>query len=417
MPVERINAWFDALPRSTFSRLFMPAPAFRSLGVAGFYVAAVATFVTGLVDGRSPLVLAGLSATCALSFFAWALVRKLVTGRENLVLLEHVWFALACSVVFLEAMQEPLAGYLDAVAAGLCCFLAFGRAGCTVVGCCHGPPSSLGITYPRSLVEDGFSAPLAGVRLFPTQLLELAGLVALGAVVALLTCLARDGAGVLVFLSGYAIMRFGLEGLRFDPRPHLLGLSQSRWMALVELAVVAAAWEYGRPQTPRLVVLWAALAVLLVIALVVRARLDPARTVTPAHARAVRSLVRELAADATATPRVATAGGHSVGVSRSPAGLHVSLSCASLWLACRLAVLVFPELAVVRARATEHGLLLLELSAPPEETAPGAGPAALSLYGHVVRELQASGALDDRAPATSSELNVVRSKYFGHQKS
>lgn len=184
---ERLNAAFDALPGRRFFRLFQPAPAFRSLGVAGFYVAACVTFVTGLADGRSPLILAGLSAVCGLSFFIWALARKWLSGREQLVLLEHVWFALLCSTAFLLAMKEPVAGYLDAVASGLCFFLALGRIGCTVVGCCHGPPSSLGIVYPFSHVGDGFDSRLVGVRLLPTQAIEALALGCLGLTISLAT--------------------------------------------------------------------------------------------------------------------------------------------------------------------------------------------------------------------------------------
>lgn len=415
-----INVVLDGLPRTRVLRHFRPAPAFRSLGVTGFYAAAVVTFLVGLVDGRSPLVLAALSAVCGLSFFAWALVRKWLSGREQLVLLEHVWFALACAAALLWVLGEPIPGYLDAVAAGLCVFLAFGRLGCTVAGCCHGPPSSVGIVYPPAAAAEGFERRLTGVRLFPTQVLELVTLLILGVVVTLVTCLAADGLGILIFLCGYAIARFGLEGLRFDRRPHLLGLSQSRWMALVELTVAIAAWEHahGRLTAPRDLALWAGLGALLVVALIIRARVDPSRRVGAAQATEVRELAQRLAEHATAEPRVdRTRAGHSVGVSRGGDGLHVSVADASgsLWLACQLVAGAWPSLTLHDAIASERGVVHLRLHATPVETA--AAPDALALYGHVTRMLQLDEAeAPTAATPSAAPLSVVRSSYFGQER-
>ncbi|MFZ5446314.1 MAG: prolipoprotein diacylglyceryl transferase family protein [Myxococcota bacterium] len=408
--LERLNAFLDGLPRTQFFTHFQPAPAFRSLGVGGYYLAAFVTFLTGLVAGKSPLMLAGLSAVCALSFFVWALARKRLTGREELVLLEHVWFALLCATLFLLALNEPVAGYLDAVAAGLCFFLAAGRAGCTLVGCCHGPPASVGIVYPQAMVEHGFSSALAGVRLFPTQTLELLGLLVLGGVVSAATCLATEGVGVLAFLCGYSVMRFGLEGLRFDHRPQLLGLSQSRWMALVELAVAAAAWEHahGRLQAPRLLALWAALAVLLVVALLIRARLAPD---VPRLALELREHVTRLAAEASDTPRIErTASGLSVGLSLAAEGLHVSLGSESLWLTCQLAAAAWPTLAPSAVVASKNGVLHLSLSPAVRSTTTGQlDPRAL--LGHVVRPFLHTPGTGDESAATEPQSHI-RSAYF-----
>ena len=49
--------------------------------------------MAGLRAGVNPVAVLGLSAAAALSFFAWALLRLWLTGRETLVLLEHVWIA------------------------------------------------------------------------------------------------------------------------------------------------------------------------------------------------------------------------------------------------------------------------------------------------------------------------------------
>ena len=111
-----INAWLDRLPRTRFGAGSREAPAFRSLGVAGYYAALVVTLGGGLLVGRSILTLAVVSAVCALSFFGWAHLRRLMTGREHLVLLEHVWVALLCAWGALAAMGEPVLPYLDVMA-------------------------------------------------------------------------------------------------------------------------------------------------------------------------------------------------------------------------------------------------------------------------------------------------------------
>jgi hypothetical protein len=62
-----LNRFLDALPRSTFFERSCERPAFRSMGVAGYYAAFIATLGAGLVAGRSLVVLAAVAAACALS--------------------------------------------------------------------------------------------------------------------------------------------------------------------------------------------------------------------------------------------------------------------------------------------------------------------------------------------------------------
>jgi prolipoprotein diacylglyceryltransferase len=215
--VTSINAFLDALPRSRLRRLEREVPAYRALGIAGFYGAVIATLAGGLLTGRSLLVLAILALVCAVSFFLYAHVRRWIVGQERIVLLEHVWFALAACALVLWSLKEPIAGYLDIVSAGMCVFLAAGRAGCTLVGCCYGRPASVGIVYGESCALDGFPHDMVGVRLFPVPAIEMAGLLLIGLAGMLALPHARPGLVLIWFLAAYSIMRGGWQWPKWRP--------------------------------------------------------------------------------------------------------------------------------------------------------------------------------------------------------
>lgn len=86
--------------------------------------------------------------------------------------------------------------------------------------------SAVGYRYGGAHVRDGFDAHLAGVRLFLVQCVESAGLRGIAAATACAAPWGATGAAFGWFLCAYAVMRFGLKGLRADRRPHWLGLSQ-----------------------------------------------------------------------------------------------------------------------------------------------------------------------------------------------
>ncbi|XXY52616.1 prolipoprotein diacylglyceryl transferase family protein [Sorangium sp. So ce269] len=403
-----LNAWLDGLPRPALFRACQPRPTFLGMGTAGYYAALVVTLGAGLVAGRSLLVLSALSAACAASFFAWALLRKWIAGHESYVLMEHLWAAqLSCAGALL-LLREPVLPYLDAVSLGLCAFLAAGRLGCLLVGCCHGMPSSVGIVYGEELVRGGFPKHLAGVRLFPVQLVEAAALVAIGLIGLLLLPASPPGHVLAWVLLSYAIVRFGLEGIRGDERPHLLGLSQSRWMAALEAAAAIALIDRGTPMSPARWAAAGAVAAVLLAALSVRAcRAALARRLlSAAHVDEVRGLVRAAAERVTALealdvfdvpPEVRpTRLGVSVGVSplESGGGLraHVSLmlplGAPDLRLACALAARALPEATPLSAHASPLSLLHVVVPLPlPSSPAPRAGLSD-ALFGAVVRRLQ-----------------------------
>jgi hypothetical protein len=359
-----LNLVFDVIPRVEVRWSGRPQPAFRTCGTVGFGAAVVVAVSAAWLGGRSMPALAQAIGVAVLSFFAWALLRRAITGVERLVLLEHVWIALLSVAITLRVQGLPVAATLDPFCAGLAFFLAGGRAGCTLVGCCHGHPSTIGMRYPRGHAKEGFPDYLVGIRLFPVQLLEFAGLLMIGVTTFMIVPFAAAGCALLWYLFSYALLRFALEELRADERPHFLSMSVPRWMCLGEFAFTLAltqpagwipivavagalAWHLGRDGDRHLL--------------------------SPGHVKELRSLVEtfrtlEGGADgprAWSTSRCVTLAISDDGSDNDHRTLHLSLCLPSrhenLRLACQLAAEAFPRLdpdrAVFGGSNTLHFLL------------------------------------------------------------
>jgi hypothetical protein len=125
---------------------------------------------------------------------------------------------------------------------GLGLFLACGRIGCTMVGCCHGRPHGWGVRYREEHAESGFAAPLVGVRLFPIQLIEsiwVGCTVAVG--IALILSDAPPGSALAWYSILYGVARFGFEFVRGDVRPYRGPFSEAQWTTLVLMSGTVAA--------------------------------------------------------------------------------------------------------------------------------------------------------------------------------
>ena len=414
--MKSLNRLLDLLPRTRLGCSGRESPTYRACGVAGFYCAVIAALGGGLLAGRSLLVIALLALVCGLSFYVYAYLRMWIVRREVIVLLEHVWFAFACVALTLWALREPVLPYLDVVSAALCFFLAAGRVGCTLVGCCHGHPSSFGVVYNEECARDGFPRHLVGVRLFPVPAIEAAGLFTIGVIGMIALPLAQPGRVFAWFLLAYSVMRFGLEGIRGDRRPHLLGLSQARWMAIIEtgLAIRLAAGQHRVPAMAVYLSLFAAL----IAVLAYRRRSDwRRRALDAAHLRELRELARgEIergALDQFAPASRVSSQQVNVAVSAAgailPHAAHISLSLpdgrTELALLCELAACAFPELIVEAAQFT--GGRVLHLLAPMplggEASAQSSAWLAQNLYGEVVRRLQRADAATAPPPARSED--------------
>lgn len=418
-----MNRVLDRLPRTRFGRYGREVPAFRTCGVAGFYAAVVVTLGGGLLAGLSLVVLALLCAVCGLSFFAYAFARRFVTGRETLVLLEYVWFAEICVAATVWGLGLSVLDYLDAVAVGLCFFLAAGRVGCLLVGCCYGRPAAVGIRYGREAARDGFPRELVGVRLFPVPALEAAGLLVIGCTGLAALPSAPSGAVFTWFLVSYAVLRFGLEGLRGDARPRLLGLSVNRWMCLAEfgLALWLSQRDHPALTTTRVAIVVGLLVALLVAALaVMRAGDRGRRLLSDDHVAELRRLAHAMP---TTTPVVTTSSlGVIVAVSgehvAESSGLHVSFSPAAhpidLRLLCELAARCLPDLDPTAANFTRRHVL--HVFVPEMGQRPPHAPSGDKLYGNVVRLAQRLDAEEEIGSPPNGDSNGNgdhRMNYFG----
>ena len=120
---------------------------------------------------------------------------------------------------------------------------AFGRVGCFFYGCCYGRDSNAwcAVTFPVGS-PSWFEHGRKQVSVLPTQLFEAAALLALfAALFFLYRHFSRRLSGLVTgfYLIGYAVIRFGIEYLRGDPRAAVGPFSISQTISLAMFALGA----------------------------------------------------------------------------------------------------------------------------------------------------------------------------------
>ena len=120
---------------------------------------------------------------------------------------------------------------------------AFGRIGCFFYGCCYGRDSNAwcAVVFPAGS-PSWFEHGCRQVPVLPTQLFEAAALLALFAVLIYLHGrFAQRFHGLVMgaYLMGYAVIRFGIEYMRGDPRAAIGPLSISQTISLAMFALGA----------------------------------------------------------------------------------------------------------------------------------------------------------------------------------
>ena len=164
---------------------------------------------------------------------------------------------IACGVsaVILFLRRQPMsraqpAAALDLFAPLIALFQGIGRFGCLAAGCCHGKPA-WGLPWAVTMAA-GSSSIYQNIPVHPTQLYEAAGGCALCALlIALFDRPAWRGTLIWVYLLGYGLLRFVVEGYRASLLPPLGPLSLTQWVCL-GMIILGAAMLARRFVQPRL---------------------------------------------------------------------------------------------------------------------------------------------------------------------
>jgi len=173
--------------------------------------------VSGVVGSRIAYVIEHWS-----SEFAANPSQIIRVDRGGLMFYGGLILALVVFLVWCKVQKESVLKMSDLLSAVVPLGHAFGRIGCFFYGCCYGRDSDAwcAVTFPPgspSWFEHGGKQ----VSVLPTQLFEAAALLVLfAALLFLYRRFAHRFSGLVMgsYLIGYAVIRFGIEYLRGDPR-------------------------------------------------------------------------------------------------------------------------------------------------------------------------------------------------------
>jgi hypothetical protein len=237
------SAFLDRVVRPEISFRGRAISAFRFCGYVGLAFAVLLAMGLVVDQGRSWLVMGAIVLVAVATFLGLTMATKVVTGSETLVYYHHEIAVVTMTSLFLWVIGEPLLPYLDATILGVGAFLACGRIGCLMVGCCYGRPAGWGVAYGEAHAEVGFPPHLLGVRLVPIQVVESLWVVAVVAVGAAMVLTGRaPGSAFAWYVVAYDVGRFGFEFVRGDAaRPYRWGFSTPQWLAVaLTWAIVGA---------------------------------------------------------------------------------------------------------------------------------------------------------------------------------
>lgn len=221
--------------------------AFHVCGVLGLLLASVFALSLVMHQGLSPWVLAGIGLLAVAILLGLTLLTKIVTGEERIINYHHQITVIGGTCGLLVLLEQPVLPYLDVTLLGVGLFIACGRVGCLMHGCCHGCPHQWGVCYGDAYAHGIFPSYYLYNRLFPVQAAEslwLIGVVFVGTL--LILGGHAPGAALSWYLVAYASGRFLLEFRRGDPRRSFPGgFSEAQWTSLVIAGAVVAAGALG----------------------------------------------------------------------------------------------------------------------------------------------------------------------------
>jgi Prolipoprotein diacylglyceryl transferase len=282
----------------------------------------------------SAWVMAGVVLAAVSAFFGLAMFTKLLTGQERLIYYHHEIAVMVAAGALLWLLHQPMLPYLDVTLLGVGVFLACGRLGCLMVGCCHGVPHRWGVRYGAEHARAGFTPYYAGVRLFPVQAVEsvwVFGLVVVGSVLVLEG--RPPGSALAWYVVAYGLGRFGFEFVRGDPeRPYLRGFSEAQWTSVLLVLVVVWAETSGLLPLQTWHLGAAAGLVVAVIAVAATRRLRGTsrhQLLHPRHVREIAEAVESLSGPATheTVPTDQDSVSSGVGIRCTSLGVRISARC------------------------------------------------------------------------------------------
>jgi phosphatidylglycerol---prolipoprotein diacylglyceryl transferase len=178
---------------------------------------------------------------------------SLSTLRSSGVYYGGLFLALGAAVLYLKKKRLPFWTMADIAAPGIALGQAVSRLGCLTAGCCFGKPTQMpwGITFTNQYAYENVGVPL-NIPLHPTQIYE-----AIGSFCLFLFLMfyfpkkKTKGEIILLYVIGYALMRFIVEFFRGDERDFVFYglLSTSQLIAIFAVlgSVVAYFFLIRRP--------------------------------------------------------------------------------------------------------------------------------------------------------------------------
>lgn len=220
---------------------------FHVFGCTGLALAIFLAMTLAAQLGLSQLVMVGIVLASVTTIFALVMASKIFTGEEQFTYYHHEIAVMAVAALLLWLLRQPILPYLDVTMLGIGAFLACGRVGCLMVGCCHGRPHRWGVCYRKEHADAGFTSYYVGVRLFPIQAVE--SLWVFCIVVAGIAFVLNGhppGTALAWYVVAYDLGRFWFEFLRGDPeRAYYWGFSEAQWISLLRMGGVVWAEMAG----------------------------------------------------------------------------------------------------------------------------------------------------------------------------
>jgi hypothetical protein len=223
---------------------------FRAWGYFGLICSLAITGPLATHLFLSTWTILGILASAVLMFLGRVMFSRMVGRAQPLVFYRDFITVIGVASLLLWLTRQPVLPYLDVTVIGISAFVACGRVGCLMVGCCHGRPATFGICYRERNVTASFPPQFFGVRLFPVQALESFWLVCIVAVGSYQTWNHYvPGTSIGWFIVAYCPARFFLEFARWRPgNSYHRGLSEAQWtsvllpmsLVILELAGVLA---------------------------------------------------------------------------------------------------------------------------------------------------------------------------------